>query len=484
VERSVRLGLASAFSVLVLACGGGTEPVPAEPVETRAHPRPNVVLLVADDLGYADLSVQGATELTTTNIDRLAVDGVRLTNNYANHPVCSPSRAALMTGKYQHRFGFENNPPRQGPNAGVGVPVTETMLAERLKSAGYATGMIGKWHIGAAPEKVPTARGFDTFYGFLGGAMAYTPDGASGAKTVLRGSTEEPMPPHTTEAFASEAESFIDANKDRPFFLYVAFNAVHAPLQSTTSYLERFADVEDPDRRAFLAMVSALDDAVGKIVAAIDRNGLGENTLIVFTSDNGGPTWQTTASNAPLNGVKATTLEGGIRVPAIFRWTGTVPAGEVVSSMTMGFDITTTAQAVAGVPLGPDQDGVDLMPYLTGAATGDAHEKLYWRSNTQGAMREAEWKLVKVADDWYLFDLDRDLGERHDLAATDPDRLAAMKSDWQAWSASMSEPAWERVPTTGTREEVTARLRELIRGYIDGKLTVDPRTVLYGGGPE
>ena len=455
--------------------------IPGAAVAAEARAKPNVIVILADDLGYGDLGVQGGRDVATPRIDRLAAEGVRLTDFYANHPVCSPSRAGLLAGRYQHRFGFENNPglaQRTSPEFGLSAA---PILPERLKAQGYATAMFGKWHIGYTEGNVPTARGFDTFYGFLDGAMAYTPDGATGLKSLLRGTAEAPMPAHTTEAFASEAATFIAENKDRPFFIYAAFNAVHAPLQSTSPYLARFAHVSDPSRRAYLAMLAALDDAVGTIVDAVDRNGLGNETLIVFTSDNGGPTWQTTSANGPLNGVKALTLEGGIRVPAIFRWTGTLPAGRVLDTVAIGHDVAATAVALSGAPVGPDLDGVDLTPFLKGQKTGDAHRQLFWRSNYQGAMREGRWKMVKAEDAYYLFDLKADIGERRDLAATNPKRLAEMKATWTGWSDSMMAPRWGSLNRSGSAPG--GEIKGLIDRYVKG-LPTDPRALLYGGGPE
>ncbi len=451
---------------------------------TTAKDRPNIIIILADDLGYGDLGVQGGREVRTPRIDRLAAEGVRLTNYYANHPVCAPSRAALMVGKYQQRFGFDANPSREDRTSPTyGVPLTEKMLPERLKAQGYATAMFGKWHIGFTPERAPPARGFDTFYGLLDGAMAYTPDGATGDKFVYRGTVREPMPAHTTEAFAAEAVSFIEANKDRPFFIYAAFNAVHAPLQSTKAYIERFAGEPDPKRRTYLAMLAALDDAVGQIVDAIDRNGLGQDTLIVFTSDNGGPTWQTTSANGPLNGVKALVLEGGIRVPAIFRWTGQLPAGAVRGSMAMEFDVTATALAAAGAPVESSLDGVDLRPFLKGARSGDAHAQLFWRSGEQGATRRGPWKLITVDGADYLFDLRTDLGEHKNLAAAEPEKLKALKESWEAWSNSMLRPQRPRVGEVGAAPSRAAGIRDLINRYVKG-LPVNPKELLYGGGPE
>ncbi len=476
-RRSLLRALAAAASGLILAAPAAVARPPAAP----AAERPNVIILLADDLGYGDLGVQGGRDVATPNIDRLAAQGVRLTDYYANHPVCAPSRAALMMGRYQHRFGFENNPgqaQRTDPN--FGLPKDARTLPERLKAQGYATAMFGKWHLGWTAANTPTARGFEAFYGFLDGAMAYTPDG-NGAKALLRGDQPAPMPAHTTEAFADEAVSFIESHKDRPFFIYQSFNAVHAPLQSTKPYIARFANVKDPDRRTYLAMLAALDDAVGRITATVDRAGLGRRTLIVFISDNGGPTWQTTSANGPLNGVKGLTLEGGIRAPAIFRWTGALPQGRVVRSVAMEFDVTATTLAVAGAPRDPGDDGVDLRPFLTGARTGDVHRQLFWRTGPQGAMREGPWKLVKAEDTYYLFDLRTDLGEHQDLAAAQPERLARMKAAWQAWSGAMAPARWGPLNATGSAEP--GRLRALVEDYIHQR-PVNPRALLYGGGPE
>jgi arylsulfatase A-like enzyme len=443
--------------------------------------KPNVIIILADDLGYGDLGVQGGRDVATPHIDRLAADGVRMTDFYSNHPSCAPARAALLSGRYQHRFGFENNPgPAQYASTAVGLPRDHGgTLPERLKAQGYATAAVGKWHIGFTPGNLPTARGFDRFYGFLGGAMAYTPDAASGAKEMWRGVTPTPMPAHTTEAFADESVAFIHANRDRPFFLYAAFNAVHAPLQSTNPYLGRFAGETDPKRRAYLAMLAALDDAVGRIVGAVDEAGLGRDTLIVFTSDNGGPTWQTTSRNGPLNGVKGTVLEGGVRVPTIFRWPGRLPAATTSSAVGMGVDITATVLAAAGAPRTADLDGVDLAPAM---ARGTSPERtLYWRLGPQGAVRSGSWKAVRAEDRWWLFDLSNDIGERNDLAASRPEVLARLKADWARWSDTMPNPGWGSLNRTGQAQ--TGEVKGLIDAFVRGQ-PVDPRSLLYGGGPE
>lgn len=464
-------GLSLAAAVTVAACANTAAP--------PAQDRPNIIVILADDLGYGDLGVQGARDVSTPNIDRLAAGGVRMTDFYANHPTCAPSRAGLLLGKYQQRFGFYSNPAR-GAQASYGMPKSEMTLPERLKKVGYATAMVGKWHLGWSPENRPNARGFDSFYGFLEGAFAYTADAPSGGKNPLRNDLPTAMPEHTTEAFTKEAVDFIDQHKDKPFFIYASYNAVHAPLQTTQAYLDRVKDEPNPDRRKYLAMLMALDDGVGEIVKALDRNGLRRKTLIVFTSDNGGPTWQTTSSNGPLNGVKVTTLEGGIRVPTIFSWPGVVPEGRTSATVGIGMDITATALAAAKVK-SDGLDGVDLMPYLKGQRTGDAHRQLFWASPQYSALREGHWKLVEAEGEFLLFDLKSDIGEHHDLAAAQPQRLHRMKAHFEAWSAAMSPPAnWEPI---GRNPANNGKYVKLVRDYVNG-LPVDPRPLLFGGGPE
>ena len=449
-----------------------------------ADPKPNIIILLADDLGYGGLRVQGDAQAVTPHIDALAAHGVRMTNFYANHPVCSPTRAALMTGKYQHRMGFENNsgsPRNTSPK--FGLPDADLTIAQRLKAVGYATGMFGKWHIGFQPDRVPTAKGFDEFYGFLSGAHAYTPTSSragdnsvgqgeatvGGGRTVLRGTTPEPMAAHMTEALATEAIDFIDRNKQRPFFVYLPFNAVHDPMDTTKTYYDRFPHIKDETRRIHLAQLAALDESVGRVVAAVERNGLAKNTLIIFSSDNGGPTQQTTSSNAPLNGVKTLVLEGGIRVPTIVRWDGKLPAGKVVDTTAISFDLTATALQAGGALPKTGLDGVDLAPFLTGKKTGDAHQALFWRAGSQGAVRAGDWKLVRTGNKLRLFNLKTDIGERNDLAATHPEKANALNVQWLAWSARMLPPAWVRNELSGGDPPSEGRVEAAIDRFVRGE---------------
>ena len=416
--------------------------------------KPNIIFLLADDMGYGDLGVQGDAEARTPNIDRIAAGGVRFTNFYANHPVCAPSRAAMITGNYQHRLGFEFNPAGAGPNYGLAAGV-ET-LPDRLKKQGYQTAMFGKWHMGYRPEMHPTLRGFDTFYGFLGGTHPYTgADGVTSLSTtdgedavtfrLQRGTAPTDMPAHLTEQLGQEAMNFIKANKAQPFYVHLAFNAPHVPMQTTQAYFDQFKHIQDGDRRIHLAMNAAMDDQIGRILALLKSEGLEDNTLVIFASDNGGPTHQNKSSNGPLSGEKTLLLEGGIRVPAMMQWKGKLPKGGVIESPAMGFDITATVLALADALPAKPLDGVDLMPWLTGKKTSAIHDALYWRAGEQGAVRQGDWKLLKNGDVWHLFNLAQDLGERHDQAQMQPQRMEAMRTLWSAWNQEMKPPAWKSV---------------------------------------
>src|SRR5688572_25228765 len=260
--------------------------------------RPNIILIVGDDMGYADIGVHGCRDIPTPHIDALAAAGVRCTSGYVSGPYCSPTRAGLLTGRYQTRFGHEFNP---GGAAGMGLPVTETTIADRLKATGYATGLVGKWHLGGAEKYQPQQRGFDEFFGFLGGAHSYFPDKGKKDGTILRGTKDANETEYLTDAFGREAVAFVEKNKSKPFFLYLAFNAVHTPMHATDARLKKFEDIKDNARRTYAAMMFAMDEAIGKLLAKLKDEKLVENTLIVFHSDNGGPTMQGTTVNASVN---------------------------------------------------------------------------------------------------------------------------------------------------------------------------------------
>jgi arylsulfatase A-like enzyme len=412
--------------------------------------KPNILLIVGDDMGYADVGFHGCKDIPTPNLDALAASGVQFTNGYVSGSYCSPTRAGLLTGRDQQRFGHEFN-----PNGKHGLPLTETTIADRLKSAGYATGLIGKWHLGAEPAMHPQKRGFDEFFGFLGGAHSFfNVDG------ILRGNEQLKDMDYTTDAFGREAVSFIEKHKAHPWFLYLSFNAVHTPMEATEDRLVKFAKIEDKQRRTYAAMMLAMDDAIGSVHKKLVDAGLEKNTLVMFISDNGGPTMRGVTVNGsvnlPLRGSKRTTLEGGIRVPFLVSWPGKFEPGKN-DAPAIQLDLTATALAAAGVEVKPDAklDGVNLLPLLTGAIKKAPHEALYWRFGEQMAIRAGDYKLVRYdsnadtntgkkqpATDYRLYNLRDDLGETKDLSATQPDKVKELRAKWDAWNANNVKPLW------------------------------------------
>ena len=401
---------------------------------------PNIVVILADDLGYADLGVQGSKDLATPHIDSLGKDGVRFTAGYVSGPVCAPTRAGLLTGRYAQRFGFEFNAPE--PRAtDYGLPREEATLAERLKAKGYATGMVGKWHLGFRPELTPPQRGFDEFFGFLSGMRSYFP--RKKADPVLRGETPVGETEYLATAFGREAAAFVDRHRNEPFFLYVAFNSVHAPLQATDADLARFPGIADAKRRTYAAMVASMDDAVGVLLGKLSETGLEERTLVFFLSDNGGPTRETTASNLPFKGRKGQVYEGGIRVPFLARWKGRLRGGRVYEEPVIALDVAATALAAAGIEIPKELDGVDLLPHLDGEGKQPPHDALYWRYGDRSAVRMGEWKLVVRKGREELYHLGSDAGETKDLAAAEPERVRVLRSAYEKWAKGLVAPRWQ-----------------------------------------
>ena len=426
-----------------------------------ADAKPNILVILADDLGWGELGCQGFTqEIPTPNIDSIAKNGVRFTSGYVSGPYCSPTRAGFMTGRYQQRFGHEFNPgPEQSAAKDFGLPTGEVTLGNRLKDAGYATGWFGKSHLGYEPPYHPLKRGFDEYYGFLGGARSYFEDGGKSSPVQRGTKVEEKFGGYTTEAFGREAVNFIEAQKAGPWFVYLPFNAVHGPLEATEKYLARFPSITDQKRRTYAAMQSAMDDAIGAVLAKIRETGQEENTLIFFFSDNGGPTPGNTSGNGPLRGYKAQTWDGGVRVPFLVQWKGKIPAGKVDDRPVIQLDIHPTALAAAGVDTKAEWklDGVNLLPYLTGENSGTPHDALYWRFGQQVAIRMGDWKLVKGAGmegitvernekagmtGAELYNLKADIGEKTNLAAQEPGKVKELAAAWDRWNTGNIDPKW------------------------------------------
>jgi arylsulfatase A-like enzyme len=416
-------------------------------VAQAATRKPNIIVIVADDLGYADLGCQGATDLKTPHIDALAANGVRFTDGYVSCPVCSPTRAGLLTGRYQERFGHEFNPGADANSPHFGLPLSQKTLADQLKAAGYVTGMVGKWHLGAHPKFHPLKRGFDEFFGFLGGLHPYIDLKATGPHPILRGTRPVDEKEYLTDAFTREAVAFIDRHRQHPFFLYLPFNAVHAPMDPPPEkYLERFTNIADEHRRTFAAMLAAMDDGVGAVLEKLRAAKLEEQTLIFFISDNGGPTPVNTSRNNPLSGHKAQVLEGGIRVPFMVQWKGRIPPA-VVHHPVISLDIFPTALAAAGAKPPKDLDGLNLLPLLSGKNNTPPHEMLFWRFGGQSAVRRGKWKLLKMDQEpQKLFDLETDIAETIDVAAKNPQIKQELTAALAKWDGELAKPLWPGVP--------------------------------------
>ena len=402
--------------------------------------QPNIVIFYADDLGWGELGCQGFTkDIPTPHIDSLAKNGLRFTNGYVAATYCSPSRAGLMTGRYPTRFGHEFNTVANT----VGLRSDQTTIATRLKTLGYATIAVGKWHLGNQPENRPTKRGFDEFYGTLNNTPFFHPTNFidSRISNDVREVTDDTF--YTTDAYADRSLDWLEKNKNKPWFLYLPFNAQHAPLQAPKKYLERFPKITDEKRQLFAAMLASMDDAIGRVMGKIRALGQEENTLVFFISDNGGPTASTTSGNGPLRGFKMTTFEGGPRVPFIAQWKGKIPAGKTYDLPVLNLDVLPTAIIAAGGKTDPSWqlDGVDLMPYLTGNQTSRPHQTLYWRYGPQWAIRHGDLKLVVSkggSGQPELYDLATDIGESKDLASAQPAKVKELQALWDKWSAAQA----------------------------------------------
>ena len=442
--------------------------------------KPNIVLILADDLGIGDVSAYHQNHIPTPHIDSLGTHGIRFTDAHVSAAVCMPSRAGLITGRQGTRHGSEFN-------AGPGLSLNEQNIGELLKQSGYATAMIGKWHLGEKGGRDPLSRGFDEYFGAASGSQYINPrhpDAVNSFRnnvtddlkndplniTVTRGNQQVVEHEHVTDAFAREAVDFIGRHKHDPFFLYVAFTAPHAPIQTTKKYYDRFPDIADHRARIYAGMVSALDDAVGSILKKLEGDGHDRNTLVIFLSDNGGPDYfRGGPSNAQFNGWKRYHLEGGHRIPFFIRWPAVITGGKVDSRLTSSLDLFPTIAAAARTTMTSKHplDGVNLIPYLNGERSDSPHQDLYWRAGANFAVRDGRWKLVIVNKTNVessletprtdrgellpggpyqgvspfgqleaLYDLDSDIEEKHNLAKTHPEVVAKLRKQYDAWNQS------------------------------------------------
>ncbi len=404
--------------------------VPA--LANAAAEKPNFIVILTDDQGYADVGFNGSKDIRTPHIDRIANEGTRFTNGYVTYAVCGPSRAGLLTGRYQGRFGFGRNPYIDPKDTNSGMPLSEQMISEVLKPEGYTSSIIGKWHMGTHPQFHPNNRGFDHFYGFLSGGHRYFPEELifnsieEGKKPfdwyqtkLLKNQKRVETDEYLTDELSHEAINFIEQEKDNPFFLYLAYNAPHTPLQATKEYLDRNNHIKKKDRRTYAAMITAVDDGVGRILDKLDELGIDDNTMIFFLSDNGGPT-KNASSNAPLRGHKGDYFEGGIRVPFAVRWPNRIPAGVDYNEPVSSLDILATFAAITQAKIAKERplDGVNLMPFVNGETDDIPHDILFWRNFDQGTLAVRQYNAKAISSDKegkLLYNLDKDIGEKKNL---------------------------------------------------------------------
>jgi len=409
---------------------------------------PNIVLIMADDLGYGDLSGYGCPDIHSYNIDRIGDEGIKLNQFYVSCPVCSPSRASLLTGRYQQRTGIENV---LGKDSKERLSLKEKLLPEYLREVGYTTGIMGKWHLGFDKEYIPTSRGFDEFYGFLSGRIDYyTHIVDNKYPDLYRGEILIEEKGYMTELITREAVSFIDRHKDERFFLYVPYNAPHNPLQPPGEPLDgsiiSYDTGEEASRERYIKMVESMDTGIGEILESVRKNNLEENTLVIFLSDNGGAPYRESEGrnvgrNIPLSGAKAELFEGGIRVPCVMKWLNHIPEGRVIDTQAINMDIFATILSVAGCPKPEDRviDGVDLMPVIDGKVKKN-HELLCWEYGGSQAIRKDNWKYHKTREgNEFLIDIDADIKEENNLIDAHPEIVAELKKLLNKWRKEVKQ---------------------------------------------
>ena len=436
----------------------------------HAETKPNIILIFCDDLGWADLGAQGIRkDIRTPNLDALAKGGLLATNGYVTAPQCVPSRAGLLSGRYQPRFGVESN------GAELSGFDAQTTIPMRLKKAGYATGMTGKWHLG--PTNKIITHGFDDVYCNQGAESKAWANFDLNGNTIPGANIDSPE--YHLEANSAAACAFIKRHKAEPFFFYLAYRAPHVPLDATKKYLDRFPGDMPERRRQCLAMMSCVDDGVGQVMETLRQNGIEENTLLFFMGDNGAPLKITKEDapgggagwdgslNEPMNGEKGMLSEGGIREPWIAYWKGRIPAGQVYKNPVISLDVGATAVALAGLPHDPQLDGVNVIPYFTGEAKGAPHETLFWRWEAQSAIREGKWKLLVGGKRSYLYDLEVDPEEKHSQLAQQPEIAKRLRTKLEAWATELQPPGINLRPMAKTWEEY-------YDFYLDGKPAPEP----------
>jgi arylsulfatase A-like enzyme len=432
--------------------------------------KPNLIVIMTDDMGYADVGFNGCKDIPTPNIDSIAYNGAHIVNGYVSFPVCGPSRAGFITGRYQDRFGFTTNPTIDPTNDIAGLPLDEKTIAEVLHKEGYKSAIVGKWHLGTHPNFHPLKRGFDYFYGFLSGGHNYfmnqlTIENLENVKskwawykTKLRENHktlefEDYKTDYLTDELSEAGLRFINkqAENNQSFFLFLAYNAPHTPMHATEKYLSRFPDIEDKKRKTYAAMVSAVDDGVGNVLRTLKDNGIEENTLIVFLSDNGGA-HNNASQNTPLRGTKGSVYEGGLRVPFAMQWKGVIPANTSYEESVSSLDIMASIVDILDIKTNPKKplDGVNIIPYLTGKKKGAPHEYLFWRKWEQNAMAaiNADYKLLKVKKnaETEFYNLKKDVSEKENIKGSNSKKVQEIQKEWDKWNVQLKDRVF---PTLG-----------------------------------
>jgi arylsulfatase A-like enzyme len=436
-----------------------------------AQAKPNILLILADDMGYGDAGFNGCSDIPTPHIDSIAANGVRFTSGYVTGAQCAPSRAGLLAGIFQSRFGREEN----FIIAENGIPQDVRLFGSYMKDAGYRTGMVGKWHLGHDPENHPLERGFDWFYGFLGGASFYYPK--PNQKTIpdiLENRIPQTVTRYLTDVFGDAAIRFIEDESKKPFFLYLSFNAPHEPMEAPEEYLKRFEHLASPDdepmpnrgtmiahpRQVYAAMVANMDDNIGRVLEALRSSGAEKNTLVVFLSDNGGPSFQNASSNKPLRGMKGYLLEGGVRVPFAMQWKNTVASGQIVDTVVSSLDLLPTSLAAADADIPGRLEGISLLSLLTDGKEPEPRVLRWrwpfpaWQSNTWWSVRQGDWKLINEAPrrprggftgdpgTVRLYNLAEDISETKDLSAEYPEIRQKLQAEYDRWNSTLPPEQW------------------------------------------
>lgn len=425
---------------------------------------PNVIIILADDLGYADVGFNGSKDIKTPHIDDIAKNGVVFSEGYVSYPVCGPSRAGLITGRYQDTFGFGKNPLFAPKDPNMGLPLSEQTIADMLKLSNYKTFAVGKWHLGAHESLRPMKRGFDEFFGFLTGGHRYFPhewdledetkvksQGGAYRTKLLRNEQRIEEKEYLTDALSRESVNFIERNANSPFFIYLAYNAPHGPLQATEKYLNRFLEIESKNRRTYAAMVSAMDDGIGTIISKLKEKGIYDNTIVYFLSDNGGRL-RGDSDNGELRGKKGNLFEGGIRVPFVMQWPGQIKGGQTFDKPVSSLDIFATSKAITSPKIIPKNKlhGVNLIPFLKGEKKHSPHSNLFWRNNFMqnknelrteaSAVRSEKFKFIKNKQVDALYNLKKEISEQTNLKDQEKEMYDSLKNEYKRWSKTLMDP--------------------------------------------